>query len=137
MVNENQAVVMVNFVLNDPGQKTFGPESYRLAVLIKSSEPNFAMARHFAINVFDTQAAFVISLDFTFFFDDLRVDKDTKGFILFVVEVVSDDNNLVRLVNLDGRQGYADFVRPVGLPIKRSRLHILNYLAQLISNESN
>ena len=74
MVDENDAVAMVDFVLQDACQKAVGLDTNFVAVDIDGFNADFAVAGDFAVKILDTEAALVIVGDFAFVFDDFWID---------------------------------------------------------------
>ena len=74
MVDENDAVAMVDFVLQDACQKAVGLDTDFIAVDIDGFNADFAVAGNFAVKILDTETAFVIIGDLAFVLDDFWID---------------------------------------------------------------
>ena len=74
VVDENDAVAVVDFVLQDARQKAVGLDADFVAVDIGGFNADFAVAGNFAIKILDAEAAFVIVGDFAFLLDYFRID---------------------------------------------------------------
>src|SRR4051812_23376496 len=79
VVDENNTVCMVDFVLEDAGQETFGADTEFAALNIESFDLNFLVALYLAINIFNAEASFVIFNLLAVEFSDLGVNKGCKG----------------------------------------------------------
>ena len=93
MVNEDDAVTMVDFVLQDARQESVSFDADFVAVDIDGFNADFAVAGNFAVKVLDAQAAFVIIDDFALVFDDFRIYQRDKILIFFVFEISTDDDD--------------------------------------------
>src|SRR6185312_188500 len=106
------------------------------AVDIQGFYLHTAVAGDFAVHVSYTQAALEIFYDFTLELDDIGVDVDGEGMVFLVVVIITDDHDLIRLIDLHGCQGYADFVGTALLPVDSSVLHVLHDLADLVGDDA-
>ena len=111
MVDKQNTVGVVDFMLNDASKEAFSLETDFVAVDIKSFDADFGVAWHFAVNASHTKATFVIVHDFTFELYDFGINKWRKGTRGLVFEVASDDNNTLERVNLDSSEGGTNFMR--------------------------
>ena len=93
---------MVDFVLDDPGQKAFCLKAHFVTSGVECLNADFTVAGYFAINVADTEAAFVIGDKFTFVFNDFGINKCSKSVIGFVVKVIANNYDALKLVYLHG-----------------------------------
>ena len=65
---------MVDFVLYDTSQETFGLEANFVAVNVDSFDADFAVTRNIAIDVLDAQAALEIFDNLSLIFDDFWIN---------------------------------------------------------------
>lgn len=105
VVDEKDAVEVVNFVEKSAGEETFGFEADFLAVFEESFDFSLARATDATINLRNRETAFVISLDFALSADDFGVDEGGEMMIFFVVEVVTNDNDTLVDAELRGGHG--------------------------------
>src|SRR5258708_6532251 len=108
---------MVQLVLDDAGQKAFGPHPHFAALLVQCFHANFGVSGNLPVYVLDAQTAFIIFLDLALSFYYLGIYKNDKTFVVSVIKIITDNNYAVRLVDLDGGQGNADFMGSAGFPI--------------------
>lgn len=111
VVDKNNTVRVVDFVLDDAGKESFGFKANWLAVNVECFDTNFGVAWHFAIDFTNTEAAFVVGNNFAFVFNDLGVDEHGKITRGFVFEIAAYYNSAERAVNLNGGKCGTDFVR--------------------------
>src|SRR6266550_3477383 len=100
MVNKHNTVSVVDFVLEDPCQKTGGFNAYLFTVFVQRPDPYLIVTGNLAIDVGYAQTALIIFFELTLQLDDLRVNEDLKGLIIFIFEIVPDDNYLIRFIYL-------------------------------------
>lgn len=110
MVDEYDAVGMVDFVLEHACEESISFEAEFVAIDVHSFDANTAVAGDFAIIPADTKAAFIIGDELAFVFDDFGVDERNEFFVVFVLELRAHDNHAVESVDLDSCQCGADFV---------------------------
>ena len=101
-VHERDAITVVDFMLQDAGQKTFGFDADFMAIDINRFDADFTVARDFAVALFDAQTTFVVGDHGADAFDDFGVDEWCKFTDGFVVEIRADDNDAERIINLNG-----------------------------------
>ena len=120
-------------MLDNPRQKALGPNPDLPALFICSLHSNFAITGNLAVNIFNTQTAFVIFFDRTIVFNYFRVYKDGKSLVVFIVKVIPDNYYSLGLVDLDSGQGNTNLVWPARLPVQSGRLHIINDSSNLVA----
>ena len=84
---------MVDFVEERAGEGSFGFDADWSSIFKKGFNFDLVRARDTAVDRRDGEAAFVVFFDFTFSFDDFGVDERSEAKILFVVEVITDDDD--------------------------------------------
>ncbi len=114
---------MVDFVEESAGEGIFGLDADGGAVFEEGFDFDFGGARNFAVNGGDGEATFVVDGGFAFGFDDFWVDEGGEGLVLFVVEVVADDDNAAVEAELGGGHGRREFIGVVFFPFERSLAH--------------
>ena len=75
MVDKDDAVGVIDLVLDNTGEEAFGLEANLVAVEVKSLDADFRMAGNFAVDVLDAEAAFEIGDNFSLVFDNFGVDQ--------------------------------------------------------------
>lgn len=126
VVDEEDAVEVVNFVKKGAGEKTFGLQTDFVAVFEKGFNFDLAGTTNFAVNFRHRETTFEIGFDFAFGADDLRIDESSKMVIGFVVEVVADNNNALVDAELRGGHGGRKFVGVLFFPFERFCDHVAN-----------
>ena len=71
----------------------FGFDADGGAVFEQGFDFDFVRTRNLAINGGNGETTLIVFGDFAFGFDDFRVDEGGESFVLFVVEIVTDDND--------------------------------------------
>src|SRR5579859_2735685 len=128
MVDKHDAVGVVNFVLENACQKAFGGNTELAAGRILGTDAHFVIAGNLAVYVRHAEAAFIIFLYFTLVLGNDRIDEYRERFVIFVVKIVTDDDDTQRLVDLDRGEGDTNFVLAAIFPIDGRRLHIFDEL---------
>ncbi len=124
MVDEKDAVEMVDFVEEGTGEVARGLEADFGAVFKESFNFNLMWAADESINLGDGEAAFLIFVDFALGADDFGVDKGSEMLVVFIVEVVTDDDNALILAHLRGGHSGRKFVRVLSFPSQGSGAHV-------------
>lgn len=114
---------MVDFVEKGAGEGIFGFDADGSAVFEEGFDFDFGGARDFAVDGGDREATFVVDGGFAFGFDDFWVDESSEGLVLFVVEVVADDDDTAVEAELRGGHGRREFVGVVFFPFEGSLAH--------------
>ncbi len=126
VVNEEDAVEVVDFVKKGAGEKTFGLQANFVAVLEKGFNFYLAGATDFAVDFWHRETAFEIGFDFAFGADDFGVDESGKMVIGFVIEVVADNDNALVDAELRGGHGGRKFVGVLFFPFEGFCDHVAN-----------
>ncbi len=116
MINEENAVEMVDFVKKGAGEITTGLEADFGAVFELSFDLDFVRASDDAVNFWYGKTTFVIGLGATFGADDFGVDEGGEGGMIFVFEVIAHNNNALILAELRSGHGGGNFVGVKRLP---------------------
>ena len=124
MVDEKDAVEVVDLVLEDAGELAVGFDADFGAVFEDGFDFDFLVAGNFAVDFRNGETALVIGKDFAVFFDDFWVDKGGKTGVFLVFEVVADDDDAFVHAHLRGGHGGGKFVRMTGFPVNRKLAHI-------------
>ena len=74
MVDEYEAVSVVDFVLNDARQESFGLEAHFVPLGVERFDANFGMSGHAAIEAIHAEASLVVCDDVAFVLNDFWVD---------------------------------------------------------------
>lgn len=126
VVDEEDAVEVVNFVKKGAGEKTFGLQTDFVAVFEKGFNFDLAGTTNLAVNFWDGETAFEIGFDFAFGADDFGVDEGGKMVIGFVVEVVADNDDALVDAELRGGHGGRKFVGVLFFPFEGFCDHVAN-----------
>lgn len=126
VVDEKDAVEMVDFVHKGAGEKTTGFEANFGAIGKKSFDLDFFGAFNESVDLWYGEAAFLLFDEPTAGADDFWVDEGGEGLVFFVVKVVTHNDNALILTHLGGSHGGGDLVRMFLFPRKRSGNHISN-----------
>lgn len=135
VVDKEQAICVIDLVLDDARQEALGLEADFVAVDIAGFDANFGPARYAAIDAVDTEAAFEVGEFFAFKFDDFGVYESGKFTRVFVVEIFADDDDAVETVDLDSGERGADFVWPGVLPVETSADHVVDESPRVIGDD--
>lgn len=135
MIDEHDAVRVVDFVLEHAGEEAIGFESDFVAINVEGFDADAVVAPDFAVKPVDAETPFVILVRATFAFDNFRVDKRDEFLDGFVVKVAAHDDDPLETVDLDSGKGCTDFVRPGILPVETRVGHVLDELACLIGHD--
>lgn len=133
MIYEYYTLGVIDLVLENPRQETFGGQTQRFTLQIQSFEPDFRITRDFAVDVADTQAALEIFLYNPFILGNLGVDEDQEAAVILIIEVIAYYDDFEQLVDLYGSQGDSHLMFTAILPIKGCHLHILDQLPDLVA----
>jgi len=101
MVDKDDAVGVIDLVLDDTGEETFGLKANLVAIKVKSLDTDFRMAGDFAVDLLNAEAAFEIGDNFSLVFDNFRIDQGGEFASCFVVKVAADDDDALEAINLD------------------------------------
>ncbi len=123
VVDEEDAIKMVDFVKEGASEGIFGFDADGGAVFEHRLDFNFGGARNLAVNGGNGEAALEVGDDFAFGFDDFGVDEGGEGFVFLVVEVVTDDDNAAVEAELRRSHGGGEFVRVGFFPFEGSLAH--------------
>ncbi|MNT33646.1 hypothetical protein D3C72_1695850 [compost metagenome] len=135
MVDKDDAVSVVDFVLNDTGKESFGAESNFITVNIKSFDANLCVTWYFAVDVADAETAFVVIFNLAFVFYDLWIDESSEITTRLVVKVATNNNGTFEAVNLYGGESGADFMWARVFPIKCGRRHIVDEFNGIVCDD--
>ncbi len=124
VVNEEDAIEVVDFVEEGAGEGAFGFDADRSAVFEECLDLDFGGAFNEAVDEGNREATFVIFFGFAFGFDDFWVDEGGEVDVLFVFEVVTDDDNAAVKTELRGGHGSRKFVRVSFFPVEGSFAHV-------------
>ena len=102
MVDKDDAVGVINLVLDDTGEEAFGLEANLIAIEVKSPDTDFRMAGDFAVDVLDAETAFEIGDNVSLVFDNFGVDQGSEFASSFVIKVAANDDDALKAINLDG-----------------------------------
>ncbi len=72
--------------------------------------------------------------EFAFGADDFWVNESGESLLIFVVEIVADDDNALVNANLRGCHGSGKFIGMLIFPIQRKRNHIGDDLMSLVGD---
>jgi hypothetical protein len=103
VVDEHDAVGVIDFMLEYSCQEAFGSNAKFFAVLVDSFYTDFCVSRDLTVDIFNTQTTFKIFFDGTFEFSNFRIDKDRKTMVILVIIIVADDNDFIEAVDLHRR----------------------------------
>lgn len=109
MVDEKDAVEMVDFVEESAGEGAFGFDTDGGAVFKEGFDFNFSGAFDEAVDGGDGKAAFVVFFEFAVGLDDFWVDEGGEVQVFLVVEVVTDDDDAAVEAELGGGHGGGEF----------------------------
>ncbi len=137
MVDEDNAITMVNFVLENARQEILGGHPELLAVDIQRFNLDLLVPWHLAVNARHAEAALEVLDDIAFALGDLWVNKYRKGMILFVVIIITNHNDFVEPIDLNGGQRYANFMIATLVPADSCGLHVFDNLLNLVGNNAD
>lgn len=103
-----------------------------MARFVERFQSDFVMTRDGAINVTNAQATFVLGDDLTLVLHDFRVNEDSEGSVLFVLEVTTNDNDSFEPIDLDRSKRDSDLMRTAIFPIQGGAAHIFDQLFGLV-----
>lgn len=117
MINKYNTICMIYFVLKDPSKKPLNGNTKLPAIYAYGANTDFFVARHFAVNIANTQAALVICHYGAFVLGYLRVNKNRERSVLFVVIIVTYNDYSQQLVYLYCGQRHANFMVSAIFPV--------------------
>lgn len=137
MVDEKEAVEMVDFVEECAGEKITSLEADFLSRGEDGFDFDFLGAFNEAVNARNREATFVIFNLFTLGANDFRVDEGGEILVVFVFEIVANDDDA--LVNTDLWSGHSGgkFVRVSLFPSNGNVDHVANRIEHLGGNLAN
>ena len=134
MVNEEDAVEVVDFVLKSAGEAAGGLDADFGAVNELGLDSDFVGAGDKAIDEGDGEAAFVVLDSAAVGLDNLWVDEGGKSGVRLVFEVVTDNDDALINAHLGGGHGGREFVGVIFFPVEASLSHVGDNLAGLVGN---
>lgn len=137
MIDEENAVEVIDFVEESAGEEAFGFEANFAAVFEQGFDFDFARATDAAINFRDREAAFKISFGLAFGADDLGVDEGGEVIVGFVFEIIADDNNALVNAELWRSHGGRKLIRMLLFPLEGASNHIANNFAGFVGDFAN
>lgn len=137
VVDEENAVEVVDFVEKGASEEAFGFEADFVAVFEEGFDFGFAGAADAAIDLGDREATLIVSLDFAFGADDFGVNEGSEMTVLLVVKVVADDNDALVDAELGRSHGGREFIRVLFFPVERTFNHIRNNRAGFVGDLAN
>lgn len=134
MIDEEDAVEVVDFVKKGSSEVAASFDTDFGAVFEDGFDFGFRWATNKAVNIGDGEAAFLVDLRFAFSANDFWVDESGKRLIIFIIEVVANNNNALVLAKLGGGHGSRKLVRVLIFPVKRGGNHVGNKFASFVGN---
>ncbi len=123
VVDEEDAIEVIDFVLKSASEKIFGFNADRGAIFELGFDADFVTAGNFTIEKRYGETTFVVGDDFAVGLDDLWVQESGKMVVVFVVEVVSDDNYALVDAELRGGHSGGELVRVFFFPSEAFGTH--------------
>ena len=126
MVDEKNAVEVVDFMLDDTGEAVSGFDTDIGAIFKQGFDAGFGISWDEAIDVGDRETAFVVFGLLAFVFDDFWVDQGDEIGIFFVVHVFTDDDDTFVVAELRGSHGSGELKLVFFFPVFGSFAHFCN-----------
>lgn len=123
MVDEEDAVEVVDLVLENAGETVGGLNADLGAVFEEGFETGFGVAGDKTVDVRNGEAAFVIGGFFAFVFDDFGVDEGDEIGVFLFVHVFADDDNALVVAQLRGGESGGEFEFVGFFPVEGGLAH--------------
>jgi len=137
VIDEEFAVEMIDLVLQDTCEKTFGRDSKRSTIDVEGSDTDFGVAGDFAVDVRDTETPFWLEGDVALVFDDLRIDEDRKISVFVIIEIIANDDHASEVADLYASKAHTDLLIATGFPITSGVDHIEAKLTNFRRDDTN
>lgn len=137
MIDEELAVEVIDLVLQDTCEETFGRDSKRSPIDVEGSDTDFGVAGDFAVDVGDAETAFGLEDDVAFVFDDLGVDEDSEISVFVIIEIIANDDHTSEVSDLYASKAHTDLLIATGFPITSRLDHIEAKLTNFGRDDAN
>ncbi len=117
VVDEKDAVEVVNFVEEGASEGIFGFDADGSAIFKQGFNLDFGGAGNFAVDGGDGETALKVGDDFALGFDDFRVDEGGESFVFLIVEIVTNDDDATIEAELRRRHCRRKLVRVRFFPL--------------------
>ena len=134
VVNEENAVEMVDFVKKSSSKRVFGFDADGGSVFEEGLDFDLFRTRDEAVNRRDRETTFIVFFGLAFGFDDFWVNKSGKIGVFLIFEIVANDNDAAVKTELGSGHGGRKFVWMVFFPCQRSLAHFSDDIKSFVGD---